>query len=65
MADKQPPNSWITEVLSVGVKRPGVKLTTHLHLVPRLGMRGAVLLAQYVFMALCLIKQIRLYDVLS
>jgi hypothetical protein len=34
-----------------------VKLTTHLHLVPRSRMRGAILpLPQYVFMALCLVK---------
>jgi len=34
------------------------KLTTHYHLVPRLGMRGAILtLPQYVFTAWCLIKQ--------
>jgi hypothetical protein len=40
-----------------------VKLTTHLHLVPRLGIRGATPpLHQYLFMVWCLIKQwIRLY----
>jgi hypothetical protein len=33
----QPPIEWIPGALSLGVKRPGrsVKLTTHLHLVPR------------------------------
>jgi hypothetical protein len=31
----QPPIQWVPGVLSLGVKRPGVKLTTHLHLVPR------------------------------
>jgi hypothetical protein len=31
----QPPIQWVTGALSLGVKRPGVKLTTHLHLVPR------------------------------
>jgi hypothetical protein len=41
-----------------GVKRPGVKLTTRLHLVPRLRIRGAIPpLSQYVFMACCLVKQ--------
>jgi hypothetical protein len=36
----------------------GVKLTTHLHLVPRSGMRGAIPpLSQYVFMAWCLVTQ--------
>jgi hypothetical protein len=40
-----------------GLKRPGMKLTAHLHLVPRSRKRGAVPpLAQYVFMAWCLIK---------
>jgi hypothetical protein len=35
-----------------------MKLTTHLHLVPRSGKRGAVpALSQYVSMAWCLIKQ--------
>jgi hypothetical protein len=34
-----------------------MKLTTHLHLVPRLRLQGAIpRLLQYVFMALCLIK---------
>jgi hypothetical protein len=30
----QPPIQWVPGALSLGVKRPGVKLTTHLHLVP-------------------------------
>jgi hypothetical protein len=35
-----------------------VKLTTHLHLVPRFKMRGAIPpFLQYVFMACCLIKR--------
>jgi hypothetical protein len=35
-----------------------VKLTTHLHIVPRSKMRGAIhLLHQYTFMAWCLVKQ--------
>jgi hypothetical protein len=35
----------------------GVKLTTHLHLVPKSRMHGAILpLLQYVFMAWCLVK---------
>jgi hypothetical protein len=34
-----------------------VKLTTHLHLMQRLGMRGAILpLPQHIFTAWCLIK---------
>jgi len=36
----------------------GVKLTTHLHLVPTFRMRGAIPpFSQYVFKAWCLIKQ--------
>jgi hypothetical protein len=31
----QPPIQWVIGALSLVVKRPGVKLTTHLHLVPR------------------------------
>jgi hypothetical protein len=51
----QPPIQWVPGALSLGVKRPGVKLTTHLHLVPRSRMRGAIPpLLQYVFMARCL-----------
>jgi hypothetical protein len=39
----QPPIQWVPEALSLGVKRPGsVKLTTHLHLVPRSKMLSAV-----------------------
>jgi len=41
---------WVPGALNLGVKRRGVKLTTHLHLMPRLRMRGAIpLLPQYVF----------------
>jgi hypothetical protein len=31
----QPPIQWVKRALFLGVKRPGVKLTTHIHLVPR------------------------------
>jgi hypothetical protein len=31
----QPRIQWVPGALSLGVKRRGVKLTTHLHLVPR------------------------------
>jgi len=43
----------------IGGKVAGdVKLTTHLHLVRRLGMRGAIPpVPQYVSMAWCLVKQ--------
>jgi len=37
-----PPIQWLPEALALGVKRPGVKLTTHLHLRPELGTRGAL-----------------------
>jgi hypothetical protein len=40
-----------------------VKLTTHLHLVPRLRMRGAVPpLPQYIFMPLCVYMYIYIYN---
>jgi hypothetical protein len=53
----QPPIQWVPGALTLGVKRPGVKLTIHLHLVPRSRMRGAIPpLPQYVFMAWCLVK---------
>jgi hypothetical protein len=43
----------LTEVLS----GRGVRLTTHLHLVPRLRIRGAIPpLTQYVSLAWCLVK---------
>jgi hypothetical protein len=38
----QPPIQWVPGALSLGIKRPGVKLTTHLHLVPRPRMYGAI-----------------------
>jgi hypothetical protein len=38
----QPPIQWVPGALSLGVKRRGVKLTTHLHLTPRSRMRGTV-----------------------
>jgi hypothetical protein len=38
----QPPIQWVQEALSLGVKRPFVKLTTHLHLMQRSRTRGAI-----------------------
>jgi hypothetical protein len=38
----QPPIQWVPGALSMGVKRPGLELTTHLHLVPRLRMCEAM-----------------------
>jgi hypothetical protein len=53
----KPPIQWVAGDLSLGVKQPGVRLTTHLHLVPRSRMRGAIPpLSQYAFMAWCLVK---------
>jgi len=53
----QPRIQWVPGALPLGVKPPGVNLTSHLHLVPRSRMRGAILpLPQYVFMAWCLVK---------
>jgi hypothetical protein len=44
--------------LSLRVMRPGMKLTTQLHLVPMSIMRGTIPpLPQYVFMAWCLVKR--------
>jgi len=40
----------------LGVKRPGVKLTTHIHLVLRLKHVELYLHPSYVFMAWCLVK---------
>jgi hypothetical protein len=46
------PIQWVTGVLSWGYSGRGVKLTTHLHLVPRLRMVGAIpVLFVYVFLA--------------
>jgi len=54
----QPHIQWAPGALSPGVERLGVKLITHLYLFPGFRMRRAIPpLPQYVFMALCLIKQ--------
>jgi hypothetical protein len=46
-----------TRAISLRVKRRGVKLTTHLHLVLRSRMRGAIPpLPQYAFMEWCSVK---------
>jgi hypothetical protein len=48
----QPPIQWIPGALSLGVK-----LTTHLHIVPRSRTRGAIpSLPQYVFLAWFIVK---------
>jgi hypothetical protein len=53
----KPRIQWVRGALSLGVKWWGVKLTTHLHLVPRPRMRGAIPpLTQYVLMVWCLVK---------
>jgi hypothetical protein len=50
-------SSGYRRVLTPGVKLPGVKLTIHLRLLPKLRMRGAVSpLTKYVFVASCLVK---------
>jgi hypothetical protein len=38
----QPPIQWLSGAPSLGESGRGVKLTTHLHLVPRSRMRGAI-----------------------
>jgi hypothetical protein len=53
----QPPIEWVPGALSLGVKERGREATTHLHLLPRSRMHGAIPpLSQYVFMAWCLVK---------
>jgi hypothetical protein len=53
----QPHIQWVPGSLSLGVKRPGRKLTIHLHLLQKSRMRGAISpLPQYVFTAWCLVK---------
>jgi hypothetical protein len=38
----QPPIQWVPGTLSLGVKRPGVKLTAHLQLVPKSRKCGSI-----------------------
>jgi hypothetical protein len=38
----RPPIQWVSEAFFLRVKRPAVRLTTHLPLAPRLRMRGAI-----------------------
>jgi hypothetical protein len=53
----QPPSQWVPRVLSLGVKRPGVKLTTHLHLLLRSKNAWSYTSTpQYVFMMRCSVK---------
>jgi hypothetical protein len=53
----QPPIQWVPGVLSLGVKQPGMKLTTHLHQCWGQRMSGAIPpLLQYAFMAWCSVK---------
>jgi hypothetical protein len=35
LGSTQPPIQWVPRALSLGVKRPGMELNIHLHLVPR------------------------------
>jgi len=49
-----PPIQWVPGVLSLGVKRRGVKLTTHLHLVPMSkNAWNSTSTPQYAFMVWC------------
>jgi hypothetical protein len=53
----QPPIQWVPRALSLGVKQPGVKLTTYLYLVPRSRMCGVIPpLPLYTFMVWCSVK---------
>jgi hypothetical protein len=48
---------WVAGVLAPGIKRPPVKLTTYLHLVPRSKNEWSYTSTpQYPFMAWCLVK---------
>jgi len=40
----QPPNQWVSGVLFLGISGRRVKLTTHIHIVPRLRTRGTITL---------------------
>jgi hypothetical protein len=42
LGPSQPPIQWEPGAPSLGVKRPGVNLATHFHLVPRSRMRGTM-----------------------
>jgi len=54
----QPPIQWVPGTLSLGLKRPCVNLTTHLHLVPSLKNDwSSTSTPQYAFMAWCLVKK--------
>jgi hypothetical protein len=54
----QPPIQWVQGAVSLGVKRRGVKLTTHLHLVPRSNNAWSYIstLSQYASIVWCLVK---------
>jgi hypothetical protein len=57
LAPTHPPIQWVPWVLSLEVRQVGVKLTTHLNLVLRSRMYGAIPpLPQYAFMAWCPVK---------
>jgi hypothetical protein len=57
LVSTQPPIQGVLGFLPLRYSDRGVKLTTHLHLVPRLRIRGAIsTLSQCVFMASCLIN---------
>jgi hypothetical protein len=51
LGSTQPPIQWVPGALSSGVKRPGVKLTTHLQLVPGQEWRSYTSTPSYAFMA--------------
>jgi hypothetical protein len=38
----EPPIQWVARVLSQGLSGRAVKLNTHLHIAPRLRIRGAI-----------------------
>jgi hypothetical protein len=57
MGPTQPPTQWVPGAPSLGLSGQVVKLTTHIHPMPRSRMRGAIPpLPQYAFMAWCSVK---------
>jgi hypothetical protein len=54
----QSPIQWVPGALSLRIKRPGIKLTTHLHLVLRSRIRGTIPpFPQYTFIVWCSVEK--------
>jgi hypothetical protein len=58
LGPNQPPVQWVPGALSLGLKWPGVKLITHLHLVPKSKNAWSYTSTpQYAFMVGCSVKK--------